>query len=161
MKCPFCREGDFAVIDSRNQQGGFPIRRRRVCDRCNRRAWTTEAIEDTPLKVIKKDETREPFDAGKIRRGLERACYKRPVSTDQIDELVRQVEGEVYAEYFAEVPASVIGEILMPRLQQLDQIAYVRFASVYREFKDVDDFMQEVEPLLIDRKKRKKPTHHR
>ena len=159
MKCPFCREGDFAVIDSRNQQGGFPIRRRRVCDHCNRRAWTTEAIEDTPLKVIKKDDTREPFDAGKIRRGLERACYKRPVSSAQIDELVKQVESDVYAEYFAEVPASVIGEVLMTRLQHLDQIAYVRFASVYREFKDVNEFMQEVQPMLI-RKKRKKKSHH-
>jgi transcriptional repressor NrdR len=159
MKCPFCREGDFAVIDSRNQQGGFPIRRRRVCDHCNRRAWTTESIEDAPLKVIKKDETREPFDAGKIRRGLERACYKRPVSADQIEELVRQVESEVYAEYFAEVPASIIGEVLMRRLQHVDQIAYVRFASVYREFKDVNEFMQEVQPMLIP-KKRKKKSHH-
>jgi transcriptional repressor NrdR len=158
MKCPFCREGDFAVIDSRNQQGGFPIRRRRVCDRCGRRAWTSEAIEDAPLKVIKKDETREPFDPAKIRRGLERACYKRPVSSAQIDEIVREVESEVYADYFAEVPASVIGEILMARLPHLDQIAYVRFASVYREFKDVNEFMTEMQPLLR-RKKRKKKSH--
>ncbi len=156
MKCPFCRKGDFAVIDSRNQQGGFPIRRRRVCDRCERRAWTTESIEDVPLKVVKKDETREPFDPGKIRRGLERACYKRPVSAVQIDEIVRQVESDIYAEYFAEVPASVIGEFLMARLQKLDQIAYVRFASVYREFKDVNDFMHEVQPFLVHKKSKKK-----
>ncbi|HEV8062250.1 MAG TPA: transcriptional regulator NrdR [Gemmataceae bacterium] len=157
MKCPFCREGDFAVIDSRNQQGGFPIRRRRACDHCGRRAWTSEAIEEAPLKVIKKDNTREPFDPGKIRRGLERACYKRPVSSAQIEEIVRQVENDVYAEFFAEVPAATIGEILMPRLKQLDQVAYVRFASIYREFKDVNDFMQEVQPMLDRKKRQTKP----
>ncbi|CAN5349606.1 transcriptional regulator NrdR [soil metagenome] len=159
MKCPFCREGDFAVIDSRNQQGGFPIRRRRVCDHCGRRAWTTEAIEDAPLKVVKKDDTREPFDPGKIRRGLERACYKRPVSSAQIDQLVRQVESDIYEKYFDEVPAAMIGEVLMPRLQHLDQIAYVRFASVYREFKDVSEFMQEMQPMLLPTKHKKK-SHH-
>ncbi len=157
MKCPFCREGDFAVIDSRNQQGGFPIRRRRACDRCGRRAWTSEAIEEAPLKVIKKDNTREPFDPGKIQRGLERACYKRPVSSAQIEEIVRQVENDVYAEFFAEVPAATIGEILMPRLKKLDQVAYVRFASIYREFKDVNDFMQEVQPMLDRKKRQTKP----
>ena len=157
MKCPFCREGDFAVIDSRNQAGAFPIRRRRACDHCGRRAWTTEAIEEAPLKVIKKDDTREPFDPGKIRRGLERACYKRPVSSAQIEEIVRQVESEIYADYFAEVPAAMIGEVLMPLLKQLDQVAYVRFASVYREFKDVSDFMQEVQPMLNRKKPKSKP----
>jgi transcriptional repressor NrdR len=157
MKCPFCREGDFAVIDSRNQQGGFPIRRRRACDRCGRRAWTSEVIEEAPLKVIKKDNTREPFDPGKIQRGLERACYKRPVSSAQIEEIVRQVENDIYADFFAEVPASTIGEILMPRLKKLDQVAYVRFASIYREFKDVNDFMQEVQPMLNRKKRQAKP----
>jgi transcriptional repressor NrdR len=157
MKCPFCREGDFAVIDSRNQRGSFPIRRRRACDRCGRRAWTAEAIEEAPLKVIKKDDTREPFDPGKIRRGLERACYKRPVSSAQIDEIVRQVESEIYADYFAEVPAAMIGEVLMPLLKLLDQVAYVRFASIYREFKDVNDFMQEVQPMLNRKKPKSKP----
>ena len=118
---------------------------------------TAEAIEEAPLKVIKKDDTREPFDSGKIRRGLERACYKRPVSSAQIDEIVRQVESEIYADYFAEVPAAMIGEVLMPRLKQLDQVAYVRFASVYREFKDVNDFMQEVQPMLNRQKRKTKP----
>jgi transcriptional repressor NrdR len=148
MKCPFCRKGDFGVVDSRSQEGCFPIRRRRVCDRCKRRAWTVEQIEDVPLKVIKKDQSREPFDPAKIRRGLEKACYKRPVSTAQIETIVRSIESEVYANYFAEVPAPALGDLVMDQLRQLDQVAYVRFASVYREFKDVNDFMQEVKPML-------------
>lgn len=153
MKCPFCREGDFAVIDSRNQQGEFPIRRRRACQSCGRRVWTVESIEETPLKVVKKNDTREPFDSMKIRLGLERACYKRPVSTEQIDQIVRQVESEIYAEHFAEVPAASIGDLLMKHLKKLDKVAYVRFASVYREFQDVSDFVQEVQPMLARRKK--------
>jgi len=148
MKCPFCREGDFAVTDSRLQGNGFPVRRRRVCDRCKRRVWTVEQIEDVPLKVIKKDSTREPFDADKIRRGLEKACYKRPVSTEQIETIVRQVENDVYANYFGEVPAKILGDQVMRHLKKLDQVAYVRFASVYREFKDVSDFVEEVQPML-------------
>lgn len=148
MKCIFCREGDFAVVDSRSQDGGFPVRRRRVCDHCKRRVWTVEQVEDVPLKVVKKDQSREPFDAEKVRRGLERASYKRPVSTDQIEAIVRRVESHVYGGYFAEVPSSVIGESVMKELRNLDQVAYVRFASVYREFQDVSAFVQEVEPML-------------
>src|SRR6516164_2961585 len=112
MKCPFCREGDFAVVDSRSPTGGFPVRRRRVCNHCSRRVWTIEQVEEVPLKVIKKDDTREAFDAEKLRRGLEKACYKRPISTEQIEAIVREVESEVYAAYFGEVPASVLGELL-------------------------------------------------
>jgi transcriptional repressor NrdR len=148
MKCVFCREGDFAVVDSRSHRGGFPIRRRRVCDRCKRRVWTVEHIEEMPLKVVKKDETRELFDSEKVRRGLEKACYKRPVSTEQIETIVRQVESEVYASYFGEVPSSALGDLLMKHLKTLDHVAYVRFASVYREFKDVHDFVDEVQPML-------------
>src|SRR5262245_39661014 len=148
MKCPFCKEGDFAVVDSRSHEGGFPIRRRRVCRHCKRRATTIEQLEDAPLKVVKKDSSREPFDTLKLRRGLEKACYKRPVSDEQIEGIVCQVEAEVYNRYFGEVPASVIGELVMERLKEIDQVAYVRFASVYREFKDVSDFVQEVQPML-------------
>jgi transcriptional repressor NrdR len=148
MKCPFCREAGFGVTDSRSHQGGFPIRRRRACPRCKRRAWTVEQIEDVPLKVIKKDESREPFDPAKLRQGLEKACYKRPVSAEQIEAIVRQVESDLYARYFAEVPTSVVGDLVMEHLRRLDQVAYVRFASVYREFTDVSDFVQEVEPML-------------
>ncbi len=152
MKCPFCRQGDFGVVDSRNHQGGFPIRRRRHCSHCKRRAWTTEQIEEVPLKVVKKDETREPFDPVKLREGLEKACYKRPIGAEQIETIVRQVEAEVYARYFAEVPTTVIGDLVMEQLRRLDQVAYVRFASVYREFKDVSDFVDEVQPMLAQSK---------
>jgi transcriptional repressor NrdR len=148
MKCPFCRAADFGVVDSRHHQGGFPIRRRRYCPACKRRAWTVEHIEEVPLKVVKKDDTREPFDVAKLRHGLERACYKRPISDEQLETIIRQVEAEVYSRYFAEVPTTVVGDLVMERLKQLDQVAYVRFASVYREFKDVSDFVDEVQPML-------------
>jgi transcriptional repressor NrdR len=148
MKCCFCHKGDFAVVDSRSHTGSFPVRRRRLCSHCKRRVWTVEHIEDVPLKVVKKDQSREPFDPVKIRLGLEKACYKRPVSTGQIDAIVRQVESDVYEDYFGEVPAAIVGELVMQQLRQLDQVAYVRFASVYREFKDVTDFVDEVEPML-------------
>jgi transcriptional repressor NrdR len=157
MKCPFCHEGDFGVIDSRHQDGTFPIRRRRACDHCKRRAWTIEHIEEVPLKVIKKtDDRREPFDAAKLRRGLEKACYKRPITEQQIETIVRGVENEVCSRYFAEVPSSAIGDLAMEQLRRLDQVAYVRFASVYREFQDVSDFVQEVEPMLQRTASRKK-----
>jgi transcriptional repressor NrdR len=159
MKCPFCHEGDFAVMDSRLQEGGFPVRRRRVCERCKRRVWTVEQVEDVPLKVIKKDNSREPFDPEKIRRGLEKACYKRPVSTEQIETIVRQVENDAYASYFGEVPAKILGDHVMRQLKKLDQVAYVRFASVYREFKDVSDFVEEVQPMLT--RTRNGPTKRR
>jgi transcriptional repressor NrdR len=150
MKCPFCREGDFAVIDSRSHPSGFPVRRRRSCNRCQRRVWTIEQVEDVPLKVVKKDDSREPFDAVKLRSGLEKACYKRPVSSEQIETIVRQVESEVHANHFGEVPVTVLGELVMTHLKALDQVAYVRFASVYRAFKDVSDFVEEVQPMLAE-----------
>jgi transcriptional repressor NrdR len=153
MKCPFCREGTFEVIDSRSPQGGFPVRRRRHCSHCHRRVWTVENVEEVPIKVIKKDESREPFDPAKLRLGLEKACYKRPVSTEQIETIVRQVESDVRANYFAEVPAAVLGEMLMQSLKKLDQVAYIRFASVYREFKDLNDFVEEVQPMLAASKR--------
>jgi transcriptional repressor NrdR len=148
MKCPFCREGDFGVIDSRSHQGGFPIRRRRACDHCKRRVWTVEQIVEMPLQVVKKDNTREPFEAEKIRRGVEKACYKRPVSIEQIDAVVEHVQGEVYSHFFGEVPTRALGDLIMEQLKNLDQIAYIRFASVYREFKDISDLVDEVGPML-------------
>ena len=148
MKCPFCREGDFAVVDSRSPTGGFPVRRRRVCNHCSRRVWTIEQVEEVPLKVIKKDDTREAFDAEKLRRGLEKACYKRPISTEQIESIVRRVEAEVYSSHLGEIPAAVLGKLVMKHLKKLDQVAYIRFASVYREFKDVHDFVEEAQPML-------------
>jgi transcriptional repressor NrdR len=148
MKCPFCREGDFAVIDSRSHRGGFPVRRRRACDKCKRRVWTVEQLVEAPLQVVKKDETREPFNPDKIRRGLEKACYKRPVGTEQIDAIIEHVQSEIYSRYFGEVPTSVLGDLVMEQLKTLDQVAYVRFASVYRQFKDINDFVDEVQPML-------------
>src|SRR5262249_12618735 len=121
MKCPFCRAGDFAVVDSRSHRDGFPVRRRRWCSRCNRRVWTVEQVEEVPLKVVKKDESREPFDSAKLRQGLEKACYKRPVGTEQIETIIRQVESEVYAAYFGEVPVAVLGELVMKYLKSIDQ----------------------------------------
>jgi transcriptional repressor NrdR len=160
MKCPFCREGDFAVIDSRAHRDGFPIRRRRLCSKCGRRVWTTEQVEEVPLKVIKKNDSREPFDPAKIRRGVEKACYKRPVSAEQIENVVRQVESEIHSNYFTEVPAAAIGDLVMQQLKNVDQIAYVRFASVYREFKDASDLVLELEPMLGGRKRGNSKNRH-
>jgi transcriptional repressor NrdR len=148
MKCPFCREGDFAVIDSRSHRGGFPVRRRRACDHCKRRVWTVEQVVEVPMQVVKKDNTREPFDGDKLRRGIDKACYKRPVSAEQIDVIVEHVQNEIYTRYFGEVPTQVLGDLVMEQLKTLDQIAYIRFASVYREFKDIADLVDEVEPML-------------
>lgn len=148
MKCPFCHKGDFAVVDSRKHGGTFPVRRRRVCAKCKRKVWTVEQIVEVPLKVVKKDGTREPFDSDKIRRGMEKACYKRPITTEQIENIVGQLQSDVYARYFGEVPATVLGDFVMEQLRALDQVAYVRFASVYRSFEDVSDFVDEVQPML-------------
>lgn len=149
MLCPFCRQGETKVIDSRAAQD-FAIRRRRECLDCNRRFTTYEKIESL-LKVIKKDGTREPFDREKIKSGVEKACYKRPVPDEEVERIVSEVELEVYETFEVEVPAQFIGERVIEALRLLDQVAYVRFASVYREFKDVRDFVEELQPMLRDR----------
>lgn len=148
MKCPYCRQDNDKVIDTAAVEGGTIIRRRRQCVICDRRFTTYERIEQHPLKVVKKDGRRVPFDRERIRTGLEKACEKRPVSAEAIDALVSEVENEVYQNIDREVPARYIGELVVKRLRQLDPVAYVRFASVYREFKDASDFVEEVEPLL-------------
>jgi transcriptional repressor NrdR len=148
MKCPFCRDDNDRVIDSRAAQDGFAIRRRRECLSCKRRYTTYERLEETTMKVVKKDGVREPFDREKIRQGLSRACWKRPISDDQIESVVLQVENEIYARFDREVDSRVIGEMVMEHLDTLDQVAYVRFASVYRDFKDVADFVDELAPML-------------
>ncbi len=147
MICPFCRHDETKVVDSRGSQE-FVIRRRRECLDCGRRFTTYEKIEESPLKVIKKDGTRIPFDRDKIRIGLEKACYKRPVSADQIEQIISEVEVEVSANFEREVPSRSIGEQVFNCLRRVDQVAFVRFASVYREFKDVNDFVEELQPML-------------
>jgi transcriptional repressor NrdR len=149
MLCPFCRQSETKVIDSRSSEE-FVIRRRRECLnlKCGRRFTTYEKIEESPLKVIKKDGSRVPFDREKIRSGLEKACYKRPVSEEQIERIISDVETDIYQNFDREVPSRCIGERVFNMLREVDQVAFVRFASVYREFKDVNDFVEELEPML-------------
>ena len=151
MQCQFCRQGETKVIDSRGSQD-FVIRRRRECLACGRRFTTYEKIEESPVKVLKKDGTRVPFDREKIRQGLDKACYKRPVSPDQIEQIVNGVEADVYETGEREVPSRHIGECVFNALRSVDQVAFVRFASVYREFKDVNDFVDELEPILREQR---------
>ena len=148
MKCPFCGKENTKVIDSRPTEDNSAIRRRRQCDECEKRFTTYEKVETIPLTVIKKDNNREQYDRSKIEAGILRACHKRPVSIDQITALVDQVENEIFDTEEKEIPSSKIGEILMNHLKDVDQVAYVRFASVYREFKDVNTFMDELKKIL-------------
>lgn len=148
MKCPFCNQDNTRVVDSRPADDNTSIRRRRMCDACGKRFTTYEKVETIPLIVIKKDQNREQFDRSKIEAGVLRACHKRPVSAEQIHRLVDDVETEVFNLEEREIPSSVIGEIVMDKLKDLEAVAYVRFASVYREFKDVNTFMDELKKIL-------------
>ncbi len=148
MKCPFCSVENTRVIDSRPADDNASIRRRRQCDSCGKRFTTYETVETIPLIVIKKDQTREPYDRNKLMAGLVRSCHKRPVSMEKIQEFVEEIENILYNMGEKEIPSSKIGELVMDRLMDLDQVAYVRFASVYREFKDVNTFMNELKKLL-------------
>ncbi|RLT18067.1 MAG: transcriptional repressor NrdR [Planctomycetota bacterium] len=148
MRCPFCRSDNDRVIDSRSGDDGATIRRRRECLACRRRFTTYERVERQLLTVVKKEGVRDPFDRDKIKRGLAKACWKRPVTEDDIEGVVVSLEAELYGAYESDVPSRVIGERLMELLKDLDQVAYVRFASVYREFKDARDFVDELEPIL-------------
>ena len=151
MKCPFCGQDNTRVVDSRPAEDNNAIRRRRQCEACGRRFTTYEKIETIPLMVVKKDETREPYDRSKIEAGVLLACHKRPVSTQDINHLVDEVENEVFnAE--KEVSTTRIGNLVMDKLKELDEVAYVRFSSVYREFKDVNTFLKELEKLYKGRK---------
>ena len=148
MRCPFCGHEDIKVIDSRPADDNNTIRRRRECDVCRKRFTTYEKIETIPLIVIKKDNNRETYDRSKIEAGVLRACHKRPISASQINQLVDSVETEIFNRDDKEVPSRVIGELVMGKLKDLDPVAYVRFASVYREFKDVNTFMDELKKVL-------------
>ncbi|MCA9206620.1 MAG: transcriptional regulator NrdR [Pirellulaceae bacterium] len=148
MRCPFCRVDNDRVIDSRASDDGFAIRRRRECLHCKRRYTTYERLEEMTIKLVKKDGAREPYERDKMRAGLAKACWKRPISDEQIDSLVSTIESHVYANYENEIPSRELGELVMQYLSELDQVAYVRFASVYREFKDARDFVDELQPML-------------
>ena len=148
MKCPFCGEDDTRVIDSRPADENMSIRRRRQCDKCQKRFTTYKKVEAIPLVVIKKDQTWEPYDRTKIEKGVFRSCHKRPISVPQMNHLVDQVEAKVFSKEEREIPSSYIGELVMRYLEELDAVAYVRFASIYREFKDVDTFMEELKKIL-------------
>lgn len=153
MRCPYCDADNDRVLDSRASEDGRSIRRRRMCNHCQRRFTTYERVEESTIAVIKKGNVREPFSREKISRGLERACWKRPISAEQIRKIVSLVEAEIYQEYEDEVPSVAIGEIVMRHLAELDQVAYVRFASVYREFKDLNDFVSELRPIMRPKKR--------
>lgn len=148
MKCPYCNEADTKVIDSRPADDNSSIRRRRQCGQCGKRFTTYEKLETMPLMVIKKDSSREAYDRSKIEAGVIHSCHKRPVSTQQINAMMDEIETQIFNMEEKEVETSIIGELVMNRLKQLDEVAYVRFASVYREFKDVNTFMEELGKLL-------------
>lgn len=148
MKCPFCGHENTRVIDSRPADENNSIRRRRVCDECEKRFTTYEKVETIPLIIIKKDNNRETYDRSKIEAGVLRACHKRPISAAQITQLVDEVETEIFNREEKEVPSAVIGELVMDKLKNLEAVAYVRFASVYREFKDINTFMDELKRVL-------------
>ena len=156
MKCPFCRTDNDRVIDSRASDDGCAIRRRRDCSNCRRRYTTYERLEEINMKVVKKDGGRVPFDREKIKHGLERACWKRPVTDMQIEDVVTAIENDIYSTFEAEVDSRQLGELVMQHLRDLDEVAFVRFASVYREFKDVTDFVNELQPMLAEKNRRPK-----
>ena len=148
MKCPYCNQLDTRVIDSRPAEDGNSIRRRRSCDSCGKRFTTYEKVETIPLIIIKKDNNREQYSRGKIENGILRACYKRPVSAADIQRAIEKIETKIFSMEVKEVSSSSIGEIVMEELKNLDEVAYVRFASVYREFKDVNTFLDGLKKIL-------------
>ncbi len=148
MRCPYCHVDNDRVLDTRAADGGYMVRRKRVCQSCNRRFTTLEKIEQLSIRVVKRDQTREPLDREKIRRGIERACSKRPISTSRMERVVQDVEGEIYSSSDNEVTTSQIGEFVMLHLARLDEVAYIRFASVYREFDDAQDFVRAISKIM-------------
>ena len=157
IKCPFCHEDSNRVVETEIGEGGFAVRRHRECLSCRRQYTTFERSEERSIKVIKKDGTRAPFVRQKIRQGLEKACWKRPISDEQIEAIVVAVESEVHARSEPEVPTSDLGEMVMQHLRKLDQVAFVRFASVYRQFQDVQDFVDELDEMIS---KERSPSGH-
>jgi transcriptional repressor NrdR len=151
MKCPYCSFGEDKVIDSRPTDEGATIRRRRECLSCHKRYTTYEKVENLPIMVIKKDGSRQPYDREKVRKGILRACEKRSVSINQIENILDVIEAQISNSLEREVTSEFIGELVMEKLRELDEVAYVRFASVYRQFKDINTFMAELNKLLLDK----------
>lgn len=151
LKCPYCGFGESKVIDSRSTEDDMSIRRRRECLKCSRRYTTYEKVEDIPILVIKKNLDREYFDRTKVMNGIIKACQKRPVSRQQIETIAEEVEKKINNGMLTEVKSEYIGEIIMESLKKVDEVAYVRFASVYRQFKDINTFMQEIENLMSNK----------
>ena len=151
MKCPYCGYQESKVVDSRHSDDNTSIRRRRECLSCQKRFTTYETVESLPIAVVKKDNSREPFDRNKIMRGMVRACEKRPVSMADLEAAVSEIEQIVQNSLEREIPSGEIGELVMERLKPLDEVAYVRFASVYRQFKDINSFMQELTKILEEK----------
>ena len=149
MRCPYCKADQDRVIDSRATSDGYSIRRRRECEQCSRRFTTYERMEEAPLRVVKKDGSRVPFDRNQIYKGMLKACEKRPVSMEELDNITSSIERKLSEMFDREVGSKYIGQLVMEELKKLDQVAYVRFASVYREFKDVEQFVLELKPLLM------------
>jgi transcriptional repressor NrdR len=148
MKCPYCRSTDIRVVDKRESEDKKAIRRRRECTKCGKRFTTYERVETLDILVIKKDGVREPFDRDKVRSGIVKACIKRPVTAQQIDKITDEVESEVRLKPEKEIPSKKIGEMVISKLKKLDKVAYIRFASIYREFTDLEDFQKELQKLL-------------
>jgi len=151
LKCPFCGYEESKVVDSRSTEDDMAIRRRRECLKCNKRYTTYEKVEDIPILVIKKDSSREYFDKSKIINGLLKACQKRPISRMQIEAIANDIEKKLSNQMLTEVKSDYIGEMIMESLKNLDEVAYVRFASVYRQFKDINTFMEEIKNLMTNK----------
>lgn len=152
MKCPYCSLEESKIVDSRSADDGERIRRRRECLKCGKRFTTYEIIENIPLYVVKRDKSREVFDRNKLTAGILRACEKRPVSVEQVEEMVTDIELTAQNGFEREITAEQIGELVMERLKKVDEVSYVRFASVYRQFKDINTFMEELNKLLTEKK---------
>ena len=152
MQCPYCNYKESKVVDSRHTDSNS-IRRRRECESCKKRYTTYETIETTPIMVIKKDNTREYFDREKIKNGLIKSCEKRPVSMDQIEGVISYIENEINKNYMTEIETRMIGEMIMDKLKDIDEVSYVRFASVYRQFKDINTFVNQLKTILMEKDK--------
>jgi transcriptional repressor NrdR len=148
MRCPYCHVDNDRVLDTRAADEGYTVRRKRICNSCQRRFSTAETIEKLSVLLVKNDLTRQPIDRQKIRRGIERACSKRPIPSSTIDRVVQDIEADIYANFDSEVSSSEVGEIVMRHLAELDEVAYIRFASVYREFDDAQDFVNAISAIM-------------